>query len=124
MKFIHRLAYYSFGLVIGIFFLFFFLSGKKTSCDYGLDARVKKNIRIKDRQITADAMQQFNTLSLDTASISSVLSNGNVNFKKSNTSLDSCKTYYIEGRHEKYTIAMEFENCDSIARVQSVRIKP
>lgn len=122
MKFVHRLAYYSFGLIIGIGFLFFFLSGKKTSCDYGLDARVKKNIRIKERQISPEAFQQFQDAQIDTASISSILINGDVDFKKSNTKLDSCKIYYIEGSYNKQNISMLFQNCDSIARVEQVSI--
>lgn len=122
MKFVHRLAYYSFGLIIGIGFLFFFLSGKKTSCDYGLDARVKKNIRIKERHISDEALRQFQNSQIDTASISAILSNGNVDFKKSNTKLDSCKIYYIEGRYEERNVAMMFQNCDSVARVEKVSI--
>lgn len=122
MKFVHRLAYYSFGLVIGIVFLLFFLSGKKTSCDYGLDARVKKNIRIKERQISEEALRQFQDTQIDTASISALLSNGNVDFRKSNTKLDSCKVYYIEGSYKKENLAMLFENCDSIARVQKITV--
>lgn len=121
MKFIHRLAYYSFGLSIGIVFLFFFLSGKKTSCDYGLDARVTKNIRIKPREISPEAEQQFKQLNLDTSSISAVLNYGEVDFKKSNTRLDSCKTYYIEGEFQEKKLAMYFENCDSLARVKEVK---
>lgn len=122
MKFVHRLAYYSFGLVIGIVFLLFFLSGKKTSCDYGLDARVKKNIRIKERQISDEAKQAFQNSQIDTSSISAILSNGDVDFKKSNTKLDSCKTYYIKGRYEKQNLAMLFQNCDSVALVQKLYI--
>lgn len=122
MKFVHRLAYYSFGLGIGIVFLLFFLSGKKTSCDYGLDARVKKNIRIKKREISKEAQQQFQQFNIDTASISSLLINGDVDFKKSNTHLDSCKTYYIQGVYQSNKIAMQFENCDSIARIKEVNL--
>ncbi|GGE07884.1 DUF4258 domain-containing protein [Psychroflexus salis] len=122
MKFIQRFAYYSIGLGIGIVFLLFFLSGKKTSCDYGLDARVKKNIRIKKREITKEAELQFKVLQIDTASISSILANGNVDFKKSDTKLDSCKMYYIQGKYEHQELAMLFENCDSVARVQEVSL--
>lgn len=122
MKFVHRLAYYSFGLIIGIGFLFFFLSGKKTACDYGLDARVKKNIRIKERLISPEALRQFQDAQIDTASISAILINGDVDFKKSNTQLDSCKIYYIEGRYDEQNVAMLFQNCDSVVRVERVSI--
>ena len=42
MKFINRLKFFSFGFIIGLILLMFFLSGKKTSCSYFPDARVKK----------------------------------------------------------------------------------
>lgn len=120
MKLIHRFAYYSLGLVVGIIFLLFFLSGKKTSCAYGLDARVKKNIRIKERQISPAAQLQFSNLQIDTSSISILLKTGDVDFNKSNTKLDSCKLYFISGMYNENKIAMEFENCDSTATVQKV----
>lgn len=120
MKLIHRFAYYSLGLVVGIIFLLFFLSGKKTSCDYGLDARVKKNIRIKKRIISPQAQAQFNNFNIDTSSISKLLSSGDVDFKKSNTKLDSCKLYYVEGFFNEKKIAMEFTNCDSTATVNKL----
>lgn len=122
MKLIHRFAYYSFGLVVGIIFLLFFLSGKKTSCDYGLDARVMKNIRIKKRQISEQAQLQFDNYKIDTSSISSLLNKGDVDFKKSNTKLDSCKLYYIKGYFNEKKLAMQFENCDSIATVNEIFI--
>jgi len=120
MSFIKRLAYYLSGFSIGIVFLLFFFSGKRTSCDYGMDARVKKNIRIKDRLITDEALRQFDRNSIDTSAISSLLYRGDVIFKQSNTSLDSCKEYHIEGKHNEQKLAMRFANCDSIARVLEV----
>ncbi|MBQ0741249.1 hypothetical protein J9332_43965, partial [Aquimarina celericrescens] len=59
MKFIHRLGYYLSGFVVGIIMLMFFLGGKKTSCDWGLDARVLKNMRNKERIVEADALKFF-----------------------------------------------------------------
>ena len=47
MKFVHRFAYYSFGLMIGMVFLFMFLNGKDMSCSYFPNARVLKDIRSK-----------------------------------------------------------------------------
>ncbi|MGM0636499.1 MAG: hypothetical protein ACQESK_10580 [Bacteroidota bacterium] len=120
MKFIKRLGYYLSGFAIGLVILFFFLAGKKTSCDYGLDARVKKNIRIKDRVIAEKAQQDFKKLQIDTASISAILSNGSVNFNKSDTSSDSCKTYFISGKYQEKKLDMIFENCDSTATINRV----
>ena len=120
MKFIHRLGYYLGGFAIGLVILAFFLSGKRTSCAYGPDARTLKNIRIKERVFSEEAIVQMQRLNIDTASISMILSDGDIDFGRSNTDLDSCKTYMVTGSTEKQELEMLFENCDSIATLQKI----
>ncbi len=120
MKFIHRLGFFSIGLIMGIALLIFFLSGKRTTCDYSPTARVLKNIRIKDRDFSLEAIKFFEINQLDTSWVSSVLHNGNVDFGRSNTKLDSCKVYFISGEVDTRNIEVQIENCDSIATVQKV----
>ena len=43
----------------------FFLSGKKTSCAYGPDARVLKNIQIKRLQYSESVQLQLNSNKID-----------------------------------------------------------
>ena len=57
MKLVHRFAYYFGGFTIGIVLLLFFLSGKKTSCAYGPEARTLKNIRNKDHDFSEETLQ-------------------------------------------------------------------
>ena len=123
MKFIHRLGYYLGGFAIGLIILAFFLSGKKTSCDYSMDARVLKNIRIKERQYSEAALQTIRQQKIDTASITSVLNNGDVDFSRSNTDLDSCKTYLVYGQSKNKELELLFENCDSVATLQEIWVK-
>ena len=120
MKFIHRLGYYLGGFAIGLIILAFFLSGKKTSCAYGMDSRVLKNIRIKERVISEAAMDQMRQLQIDTTTISTLLTKGDVDFSRSNTNADTCKTYIITGSTTSGDLEMLFENCDSIATLQKV----
>ena len=47
MNFFNRLTYFSGGFIIGLIFLMFFLSGKRTSCSYLPNSRVKKDIMKK-----------------------------------------------------------------------------
>ena len=47
MTLIQRIGYYLGGFSIGLVILAFFLNGKKTSCSYGPDSRVLKNINSK-----------------------------------------------------------------------------
>ena len=47
MKLIQRIGYYLGGFSLGLIILAFFFSKKKTSCSYGPEARVIKNINSK-----------------------------------------------------------------------------
>lgn len=117
MKFIKRLGFYSGGFIIGLILLFFFLSGKKTSCDYGPNARTLKNIRIKERAFSEEIIQNLKQQQLDTSAISELLENGNVLFSESNTDLDSCKVYVIEGTVSEKDIKISVENCNEKATI-------
>ena len=123
MKIAHRFAWYLGGFGIGLILLFFFLSGKKTSCDYGPDARVLKNIRIKERIYSEEALTTLRNYNLDTAAVSTLLRTGDVNFGLSNTELDSCKQYLVEGMVNEKELEILFENCDSTARVIRLDIR-
>lgn len=117
MKFIHRLGYYLGGFSIGLILLMFFLSGKKTSCDYGPEARVLKNINSKELNYTDGFIK-------DSSAINHTLKYGDVNFSKSNTSKKQCNVYFIEGNYNDKIIELTVENCDSIAKILSFKEAP
>ena len=48
MKLLYRLGYYFVGFSVGLIFLTFIFSGKKTSCNYSPSARVKGNLEKKE----------------------------------------------------------------------------
>ena len=123
MKLIHRIGYYLGGFAIGLVILAFFLSGKKASCDYSPDARVTKNIRIKERAYSPEALKEMQLHNIDTTQITRILNNGDVDFSRSNTDLDSCKTYMVTGRTSEKNLELLFENCDSVATLQEVMVK-
>lgn len=123
MKFAQRLFYYLGGFAIGLILLFFFLGGKKASCDYSPSARVLKNIRIKNKEYSEEVLANIITYKIDTSDVSEILKNGDVDFSASNTKPDSCKIYYIEGNSKGKNINMLIENCDSVARINVLNIK-
>ena len=123
MTFLQRLGYYLGGFSIGLIFLAFFLSGKKTSCDYSPNARVKKNIRLKTLQYSERASQSLLRGDIDSSFINQALKNGTVNFSRSNTKLDSCKIYVIEAKSGEKDMALTIENCDSIAKILEIDIQ-
>jgi len=120
MKFVHRLGYYLGGFVIGLILLFFFLSGKKTSCDYGPEARTLKNIRIKPRFFSEKALLLFSNYQIDTSAVSNFLNNGDVLFSESNTNLDSCKQYVIRGTVAEKKLKIRVENCEAKATILDI----
>lgn len=120
MKLIHRIGYYLGGFSIGLVVLAFFLSGKKTSCDYGPDARTIKNISIKKKSYTDAAMVSMSRYSLDTLMISKLIKTSDVNFSKSETQGEGCKTYLIENTYKDKDLEMRIENCDSTATILSI----
>ena len=115
-----RFGFYGFGFVIGLLLLFFFLNGKKAGCDYGPDARTLKNIKIKQRVFSTQSLQALKQNNLDTSAVSSLLRFGDVNFGESNTKLDSCKVYVIEGFVENTNLMMKVQNCDKTATITSI----
>ena len=123
MKLIHRIGYYLGGYSIGLIILAFFLSGKKTSCAYGPNARTIKNISIKERMFSETVKDQMTYHSIDTLAISNLIKTGNVNFSESDTKADSCKTYLIENQLNDKDVQLWVRNCDSIATIQSLLIK-
>ena len=116
MSFIKRLIYYLGGVGLGIILLLFFLSGKKTSCDYGPNARTLKFLKSKPLLKSIDAERDCKLYNIDSLDIKSVLNIGDVNFSASETSNDLPKIYsvgiYLEN---KGSFEFRFEiNKDSI----------
>lgn len=101
----------------------FFLGGKKTSCDYSPDARVLKNIKIKERKFSAEAFSFFEANNLDTALVSQSLEHGDVDFSRSNTEAEPCNIYLITNKVDASILELQIENCDSIATIQRAILK-
>ncbi|WP_460218931.1 hypothetical protein [Psychroserpens sp. MEBiC05023] len=123
MKLIHRIGYYLGGFSIGLILLAFFLGGKKTSCDYGPNARTIKNISTKKRFYTEAAENAMRSYNLDTLAVSNLITSGDVNFSESDTKSEDCKTYLIENELDNKEVLLTIKNCDSTATIQSLIIK-
>ena len=112
MNFYKRLMFFSSGFILGILLLSFFLMGKKTSCSYLPNDRVIKNVNSK--KII------YNNLN-DSLLVKKILSNGKVNFSKSDTKLDSCKSYHIENKIDDIEYVILIENCDEYVVVEEIK---
>lgn len=123
MNLLQRIGFYSVGLIMGIIILIFFLGGKRTSCDYSPNARVLKNIRIKERVYSEEAKEFFSQSHLDTSAVSRILNSGKVDFGKSETNRDPCNIYFVSGETGDATLELQIKNCDSMATIQRVQLK-
>lgn len=123
MKFLHRVGYYLGGFSLGLILLAFFLQGKKTSCDYGPNARTTKNIANKSKLYTEEALAEMKVFKIDTLQVSNLIRFGSVDFSKSETKDKLCKTYYIDNSFKKKDLQLLVKNCDSVATIVSITLK-
>ena len=112
MKLLYRLGFYLMGFSIGLIFLTIILKGKKTSCNYGPNDRVISNLSRK-KWIPQNKV----TAGFDSIAFHDFLKKANVDFGKSNTQKDSCKTYFINGYWNTNPISVEVENCENTVEV-------
>ena len=118
MEFAKRIIWYLFGALIGVIFVYSWFGNRTDiSCNYFPDARVKGDIQKKHINYNNTTLELLSNINIDSSAISKLITDGDVIFSRSNTKLDSCKTYYIENNE----IAATFENCDSIVNILDVK---
>ncbi|MDC8004030.1 hypothetical protein POV27_08195 [Aureisphaera galaxeae] len=124
MPLLKRFVYYFGGLVLGLCFLYFFIGGSGASCemDYLPNARVLKNIRLKERVFSDKVLQELASKQLDTSAISTLLEDGDVLFSESNTDGDPCNVYVIRGKASEQWLKITVENCENQAKVNDIFI--
>ncbi len=126
MKFVHRFAYYLLGLFIGSLFLKFILDytgSKGLDFCYLPNCRVLKNIRNKPFIYATEAAQKINQKWLDTTEVKSILTNGDVDFSKSNKpATGGGKIYIINGiNKQKELFTLEVVNFEEKAVLKDIR---
>jgi len=122
MTFRQRLPYFLGGLTIGIIVVIFFWGKKDTTFDYGPNARVLKNLRVKERLFSQDALTMLSSKKIDTANISQILMNGDVDIMNK-IKLDSCLYQYnITGVKDLKNVTLTVINCDSTATIDKIII--
>lgn len=113
MKLLQRIGYYLGGFALGLIILAFFFNKKRTSCSYGPEARVLKNIRSK-KLIYAQSINLSDTLL-----IKDLLKEGSINFSKSEPRKEPCGIYLIEGSHNT-EISLQVQNCDDLVTILKI----
>ena len=96
---------------------------KKTSCDYGPNARTLKNIRTKKTEYSSEVMKLLVDKKIDSSQIISIFENGTVIFSESDTKPDSCKIYVIEDHSNKEYIKIRVKNCENTVTVMEALLE-
>ena len=117
MKLSNRLIYFMGGFLIGICILIFIWDKKNTKFPYFPDARVLKDVNSKNVHYSYKLHTAFEKNIITASQVLDILKNGNVNFSKSNTKLDSCKKYVIEKVLSAKNYSISLENCTNEVRV-------
>ena len=118
-----RFTLYGIGFAIGIALVFFFLGGKKASCNWLPNDRILNIIQQKQisySQTVNDALMTSETDSLD---IMLILTRGDIDFSKSQVKNDPCRNYWIEGIKDQKDLFITVEVCDSTAVVKTLQKK-
>ena len=112
MDFSKKIKLFSFGLVLGTFFLITFLNGKKVSCNYGPESRVINNLKQKKW------IFENKKIDIDSFNVINFLENSKVDFNRSNTKKDSCRVYYLKGINKYKEITINAVNCSKIVKAK------
>jgi hypothetical protein len=116
----YRFTLYGFGFVIGLVLVFFFLGGKKASCNWLPNDRVLSIIRSKEIVFSDTALKSLESKKIDTMQIYSILKSGKIDFSKSLVKNNPCRKYHIEGVKKLKHIYLTVELCDSTATVLQI----
>ena len=127
MAFLKRLGYYLVGLSIGLVFLVLFFKKKSeetgTEFCYLPNCRVLKDLRSKPLSYSEEMNQMMQNHKLDTTNILYFLTEGDINFKQSDTKSKPCKTYFIEGQIEGTDAVLEIKNCTEKVVAERLELK-
>ncbi len=116
-----RFALYGIGFVMGIVIVFFFLGGKRASCNWLPNDRILNIIERKELRYGEQIEQNLNEAQADSLDIRSILKNGDIDFSKSRVKNDPCRLYWIQGQGKQSSLLISVELCDSTATVNSVQ---
>ena len=115
-----RFTLYGIGFAIGIVLVFFFLGGKKASCNWLPNDRILNIISQKKITFSEDVHNELTSTETDSLAIMQILKRGEIDFSKSQVKNDPCRNYWIEGAVDQKDLVITVEVCDSTAVVKTL----
>lgn len=119
-----RFALYGIGFAMGIVMVFFFLGGKRASCNWLPNDRILNIIQKKQILFGEQIQKDLEEAKADSLDIRAILQNGDIDFSKSRVKNEPCRLYRIEGQGKQSSLWISVELCDSIATVNSLQRLP
>mgnify|MGYP000854876222 CR=1 FL=1 len=108
---VKRLRHYLIGVVLGLMMVIGICGNRDIACTYSPNARVLAHLNRMEMMWPDESLALLAAHRLDTAFVRTFFSRGDVNFDRSQTRGDSCKTFVVEHGTEPYWGT--FRNCDS-----------
>ena len=115
-----RFTLYGIGFAIGIVMVFFFLGGKKASCNWLPNDRILNIIQQKQISFSPVVKDQLLNSETDSLDIMLMLTRGEIDFSKSQVKNDPCRNYWIDGIQDQEGLIITVELCDSTAVVKTL----
>ena len=115
-----RFTLYGIGFAIGIVLVFFFLGGKKASCNWLPNDRILNIISQKKITFSEEVKNKLSSTETDSLDVMQLLERGDIDFSKSQVKNEPCRNYWIEGLVDQKNLVITVEICDSIAMVKTL----
>jgi len=115
-----RFTLYGIGFAIGMVLVFFFLGGKKASCNWLPNDRILNIISQKKITFSEEVNSELIATETDSLDIMQILKRGDIDFSKSQVKNDPCRNYWIEGDVDQKNLVITVEICDSTAVVKTL----
>jgi len=131
-KLLRRFGYYLGGLALGVIALSYINKQKGTTFNYGPNARVLSQIRLKDTlNISNKAQIILDHYHLDSLDVQYVLHKGNWIRNKSNVHQKPCPNYWIEAtigkeinhQIQRNNFAFVIERCEYTATIKDIKVQ-
>lgn len=119
-----RFTLYGFGFALGLILVFFFLGGKKASCNWMPNDRILNIISQKNISFDTDVKEIMVSSEIDSLDLMMILQNGDIDFSKSQVKNEPCRSYWIQGNQKQEDIVITVELCDSLAVVKTLKRIP
>lgn len=118
-----KLKFYVIGLIPGLLLVFFILNKKGASCSgYLPNSRVIAETLSKEFQYSENAKSEMSTYKINEKFLKdSIITNGKVDFDKSNAQKKPCPDYVLVYPKENPKYEITFEKCEETVTVNSLK---